>query len=61
MTYDEKLWILRNHLREGYIPNPEQFELQQTIWECLECGYEFEYHPVCPICGCEETWQKEGY
>ncbi|MGC9781750.1 MAG: hypothetical protein HZR80_21090 [Candidatus Heimdallarchaeota archaeon] len=26
MSYDEKLWIARNHLREGYIPSPEQFQ-----------------------------------
>ncbi len=29
--YDEKLWILRNHLREGYIPNPKQFEKNRML------------------------------
>ncbi len=37
MTYDEKLWILRNHLREGYIPNPEQFEKPMIKIFCKDC------------------------
>ncbi len=48
--YDEELWIKRNHLREGYIPNPEQFGKQVTeeqlegcpIWDC-----DFNYDGEC--------------
>ena len=48
MTNDEslKLWIARNYLREGYIPNPNQIT-DDVLKGCTHLDCKFNYDGEC--------------